>query len=95
MHTINEIYNHFSLQLGHTMFKVVPIAYDINASEVVLTADMPIQTAMIQHQQDAPPVFRHVQTCLYDSYIITGKFHGYADVCTFVLVLNRPGLVPA
>ena len=37
MHTINEIYSHFSLQLGHTMIKVVPITYDIHASEVAHT----------------------------------------------------------
>ena len=49
MHTINKIYSHFSLQLGHTMIKVVPIAYDINASEVAHTVDKSIQTGMIIH----------------------------------------------
>jgi len=28
MHTINEIYSQFSLQLGHTMITVVLIGYD-------------------------------------------------------------------
>jgi len=49
MHTINEIYCHFSLQLGNTMIKVVPITYDINASEVAHTEDESIQTGMIIH----------------------------------------------
>jgi len=49
MHTINEIYCHFSLQLGNTMIKVVHITYDINASEVAHTEDKSIQTGMIIH----------------------------------------------
>jgi len=49
MHTINEIYSHFSLQLGHTMIKVMPITYDIHASELVHTEDKSIQTGMIIH----------------------------------------------
>ena len=49
MHTINEIYSHFSLQLGNTMIKVVPITYDINVSEMAHTEEKSIQTGMIIH----------------------------------------------
>jgi len=43
---------------------------------------------MSKHHQTRSDMFK---TCLYNSYIITGKFHGYAEVCTFVSVLNQPG----
>ena len=43
----NEIYSHFSLQLGNTMTNVVPITYDIN--DVSHTEDKSIQSVMIIH----------------------------------------------
>ena len=77
MHTINEIYSHFSLQLGHTMIKVVPIAYDINASEVAHThttccwnnliqchPDAVTGTIDRQHTQQTSP-FKHTQPWEY------------------------------